>query len=53
MGRYKNSIIGFRPSPRLDFELSNLAQKLHVNKSTLIRCILENFIDNYDDEKLG
>ena len=51
MGNTKSKIIGFRPTPRQAFELDNICSELKIKKSTLIRYILEDFIDKYEKAK--
>ena len=51
MKNTKSKIIGFRPTPRSAFELDNICEELKMKKSTLIRFILEDFIDKYEKSK--
>lgn len=51
MSSKKSKIIGFRPTPRQAFELENICRELKVKKSSLIRYILEYFIDKYEKSK--
>ena len=47
----KSKIIGFRPTPRQLFELENICSELKIQKSKLIRFILEDFINKYEASK--
>lgn len=47
----KSKIIGFRPTARQLFEMDNICQELQITRSTLIRFILEDFIDKYETSK--
>ena len=51
MNYTKSKIIGFRPTARQAFELDNICAELKCKKSTLIRYILEDFINNYEKVK--
>ena len=48
MKNTKSKIIGFRPTARQAFELDNICRELGVRKSSLIRYILEDFINKYE-----
>lgn len=47
----KSKIIGFRPTARQAFELDNICAEFKCKKSTLIRYILEDFINKYEEAK--
>lgn len=43
--------ITFRATPRQHFELGNIANELKISKSSIMRYIANEFIDNYEQAK--
>lgn len=51
--KYTKETISFKPTPQQQFELDNIAKKYKVKKSVVIRMIIDKFLKEVEDEKLG
>ena len=51
--KYTKETISFKPTPQQQFELDNIAKKYGVKKSVVIRMIIDKFLDEYENTKLG
>ena len=51
--KYTKETISFKPTPQHLFELENIAKEYGVKKSVVIRMIIDKFLDEYENTKLG
>lgn len=51
--KYTKETISFKPTPQQQLELESIAKKYGVKKSVVIRMIIDKFLKEYDEAKLG